>query len=95
VRREQHFNAFRDADERTIMEQEAELKRVRVERDLYESGFIKWKAAGVSSEMWQARLDRAVEALREITRRGDGAHPATREHWLTAKRALAEIEESK
>ena len=63
---------------------EAELKRVRAEL---------WSDRGVMLDM-QARLDRAVGALREITRRGDGAHPATREHWLTAKRALAEIEES-
>ena len=70
---------------------EAELKRARVERDsaLHTAYQYQEKCIELAGHR-----DRAVEALREITRRGDGAHPATREHWLTAKRALAEIEES-
>ena len=66
---------------------EAELERVRAERDMHKSQRekdIEW------AERTQARLDRAVEALREIR---DDARFATPAQTI-ARAALAEIEES-
>jgi hypothetical protein len=96
VRREQHFNAFRDADERTIMEQEAELERANERKSDLWTRLLDMEGKYLDES---ARLVRAVEALREEMRRqgclceysrcplhGEGTGPLAR--------IVAEIEES-
>ena len=63
---------------------EAELETVRAERDLSDSGHVKWKA----------KADRAVEALREIAEGKVEPVGFRFGYQARARAALAEIEES-
>ena len=67
---------------------EAELERVKAERDTFETLSI---ARDVSRSEYVARLDKALAALREIAKNG-GHMPGVSRHAVIARRCLAEIE---
>jgi hypothetical protein len=85
---ERHLTNLLSWREREGTEARAEVERVKAERD-------EWRATAETESRWQAelqaRLDRALAALREITSVST-ADPLVRDVQAIARAAIAEIE---